>query len=466
MNWKNDLLYPMMGLILKSALWSISRLRLPQTEGKMQLTGLTSPVEVLRDRWGMVHIYASSARDCLFAQGFVHAQERLWQMDFTRRVISGRLAEILGQAGLPADRAMRTLSLRLAAEQEARTVSGNLSTLLGAYCDGVNASIDSTIQHRKLPIEFMLLGYQPEHWQVADILGWDKLMCWTLAGNWQSEFYRGELIRRLGAEEVAQMEIDIDQAWAVILDAGQILAGGKVADATRRMTGPHAGDGLGSNNWVVHGSRTKTGKPLLANDMHLELTSPGIWFENHLHGGELDVTGVVMPGSPLVIAGHNRHVAWGFTDSLPDVQDLYEEHLRRTPEGNWEYEFREQWLPAIVRLEEIKIKGGVTTIEEVVVTRHGPIINILLRDAFPETPPLALRWTTLEPGKSFQAIYEMNLAQNCGEFHEALRCFDDPSQNIVFADTQGNIGYTMNGRVPIRAKGDGSIPLPRVDRGV
>ena len=441
MNLKDDLLYPVLGVILKSALWSVSRVNLPQTKGKLELDGLNSPVEIMRDRWGMVHIYASSARDCLFAQGFVHAQERLWQMDFNRRVIAGQLAEILGEAGLPADRAMRTLSLYQTAEEEARLVPGYLAPLLAAYCDGVNASIDNTIRKRKLPVEFMLLGYKPEHWQMADIFKWVRLMCWTLAGNWQSEFYRGELIRRLGAEKVAQLEIDIDKAWAVILDAGKVLAGDKVADATRRITGPHAGAGVGSNNWVVHGSRTKTGKPLLANDMHLALTTPGVWFENHLKGGELDVTGVGIPGVPLVIAGHNRHVAWGYTDSLPDAQDLYEEHLHRTSEGRWEYEFQGERHPAIVRQEEIKIKGGKTTTEEVVVTRHGPIINLLLRDAFPEAPPLALRWTTLEAGRTCQAIYEMNLAQNCKAFHQALRFFDDPSQNIVFADTQGNIGY-------------------------
>jgi penicillin G amidase len=460
MNWKDDLLNPMLGSIMKAVLWPISRMRLPQVKGTLQLEGLKASVEVLRDRWGVVHIYAPGAAEALFAQGFVHAQERLWQMDFTRRVVSGRLSEVLGEAGLPADRVMLTMSLRQTAEQEARQASGEILPLMNSYCDGVNAFIDSAIRKHRLPVEFMLLGYQPEHWQIADILSWEKLMCWTLAANWQSELYRRQIIQALGAEKTADLELNIEQAWAVILDAGQMLAGGGQVDPTRAFTGARAGEGVGSNNWVLHGSRTNTGKPLLANDMHLELTSPGVWFENHLCGGELDVTGVVMPGSPLVIAGHNRHVAWGFTDGMADAQDLYEEHLRKTPTGGWEYEYREEWLPAEVRQEQIKVKGGKQVVEEVVSTRHGPIINLLFRDAFPDAPPLALRWTTLEPDQTFSAILSMNLARDCAGFHEALRHMDNPSQNVVYADVEGNIGYTMNGRIPMRAKGDGMVPAP------
>ena len=309
-------------------------------------------------------------------------------------------------------------------------------------------------------MEFMLLGYRPEPWQIEDTLGWGKLLCWTLAANWQSEFYRKQIIQHLGADKAAELEIDINQAWAVILDVGQALTGGKSPDAARGYAGSGAAEGAGSNNWVVHGSRTKTGKPLLANDMHLELTSPAVWFENHLNGGGLDVAGVTMPGVPLVIAGHNRQVAWGFTDSCTDTQDLYEEHLRRTPVGGWEAEYQGQWEQAVVRQEEILIKGGKKVVEEVVVTRHGPVINRLFKDAFPDAPPLALRWTALDPDETFLAIRAMNIAGDCQEFRQALRQFDNPSQNIVYADTNGNIAYTLNGRIPVRLKGDGSVPVP------
>jgi penicillin G amidase len=460
MDWKGRIVFPVLGPILKAALWPLGKLRLPQVKGSLSVPGLEAPVEVLRDRWGVPHIYARSARDLFFAQGLVHAQERLWQMDFTRRVVFGRLAEVLGKAGLPADRAMRTLSLYATAEQEARNASGEVCIAMKAYCAGVNAWIEMAIAHNKLPLEFLLLGYHPEPWQIADSLGWGKLMSWTLAGNWQSEFYRRLIIHHLGKEKANDLEIDIDQAWAVILDLGQALAGGKVADATREYTGPHAGEGVGSNNWVVDGSRSATGKPLLANDMHLEMTTPGVWFENHLEGGGFNVSGVTMPGVPMVVAGHNKKVAWAFTDGCPDAQDLFEEHLRESPDGGWEYEFKGEWLPVQVRKEQIRIKGEKSVVEDVLVTHHGPVINILFKDAFPDSPPLALQWTALKAGNTFQGIYGMNLAEDCRSFREALRPFDDPSQNVVYADTQGNIAYSLNGRVPVRAKGDGTVPAP------
>lgn len=460
MTWKDSLLYPLLSPVLKAGLRSISRRRLPQTQGSLPIGGIEAPVEVLRDRWGIPHIYARSAGDALFAQGFVTAQERLWQMDFTRRVVAGRLAEVLGEAALPFDRAMRTLGLRPVAEQEAAQMPAEIKSLLDAYCRGVNAWIEIAADRGKLPVEFLLLRYTPEAWQPADSTSWGKLMAWILAANWSSEFMRQQIIQRLGAEKAAELEIGAEKAWAVILDAGQALAGEAALDATRLVTGPHAADGAGSNNWVIHGSRTVTGKPLLANDMHLDLSAPPVWFENHLSGGGLETTGITFPGVPFVVAGHNRHVAWGFTDGMADVQDLYEEHLRPSAQAGWEYEYQGQWLPAAVRKEEIRIKGGKRAVEEVITTRHGPVINLLFKDAFPETPPLALRWTALEPGTVVQAIYGMNMARNCAEFRQALDCFDGPSQNTIYADTQGDIAYSLTGRIPIRARGDGSVPSP------
>jgi penicillin amidase len=460
MSWKNDLFYPVVGSILKNVLYLLSRTRLPQTRGNLRLEGLSAKVDVIRDRWGVPHIYAKTAVDALFAQGFVHAQERLWQMDFTRRVAAGRLAEVLGENALPFDRAVRVLGLRRVAEQEAGEISGVFKDLVDAYCAGANAWIDRAIARHILPVEFMLLGYTPEHWQPADGTSWGKLMCLDLAANWESELMRARVIQRLGDQKTTELTIDLSQAWAAIMDAGQALFDPAAADATRIFTGPHAADGAGSNNWVVHGSRTKSGKPLLANDMHLGLTTPAIFYENHLVGGELNAAGVSFPGVPLIVVGHNQKVAWGFTDGMADVQDLYEEHLRKSAAGAWEYEYRGEWLPADVRQEEIKIKGGKRTVEEVVVTRHGPVINTLFKDAFPDSPPLALRWTSLEPERLLQSFYEMNMAGDCHEFHQALRNFTSPSQNTVYADVQGNIAYTLPGKIPIRAKGDGSVPSP------
>jgi penicillin amidase len=456
----NERVQTVVGPLMKAALRLLSQTRLPQTRGALRLKGPSAPVEVLRDRWGVPHIYAKTAEDALYGQGFVHAQERLWQMDLTRRAVAGRVAEVLGELALPSDRAMRTLGMRRVAKQEASLLSGRQKSLVDAYCAGVNAWIDTAAARRRLPVEFFLLGYTPEPWLPADCTSWVKLMCWSLAANWQSELMRGMVTQRLGPEKTAALQLDLAQTWAAVLDAGRALAGEGLADATRAFTGPHAAEGVGSNNWVVHGTRTASGKPLLANDMHLGLTTPAIWYENHLVGGELNVTGVSLPGAPLVVAGHNGQVTWGYTDGMTDVQDLYEEHLRPAAGGGWEYEFRGEWLPAEVRQEEIKIKGGGRAVEEVVCTRHGPVINALFKDAYPAAPPLALRWVTLEPERQLYAIYEMNTARSCAEFHQALRDFDSPAQNVVFADTQGNIAYTLNGKIPIRARGSGLVPAP------
>ena len=452
---QNSILASVLSPLVKSMTSLLDRGRLPQIQGSLTLKGLRAPVQVLRDRWYVPHIYAQSAEDAVFAQGFVHAQERLWQMDFNRRVIAGRLAEVLGEGGLLPDRVMRTFGFRRLVEVETGRMPEQLRGLAEDYCAGVNSWIDLAVRRHKLPIEFSLLTYQPEPWAPADILGFSKLMSWTLAANWDAEFMRGQVASRLGVEKTAQLEVDLENSWAAILDVAP-----KTLDPTRVFTGAHASDGAGSNNWVLHGTRTGSGLPLLANDMHLDLTTPAIWVENHLVGGDLDISGITIPGTPLVTSGHNQHVAWGFTDGFNDVQDLYEEHLRKTPQGQVEYEFKGEWLPAEVRQEAIQVKGGKTVVEEVIVTGHGPIINVLVEKDFPETPPLAMKWTAFEPETTLQALYDMNLARNCAEFHQALALFSGPGQNTVYADTQGNIGYTLSGRTPIRAKGDGFIPVP------
>jgi len=439
--------------LLKPILTSISRTRLPRTNGSLQLPGLHEPVEILRDEWAVPHIFGQNSEDVLFAQGFVHAQERLWQMDINRRVTAGRLSEVLGEVALPVDRVMRTLGLRQVAEQETLLLKDPYLAELEAYCAGVNACIHSS--SKRLPLEFSLLHYPPEPWQVADIMAWNKLMSFTLSANWESELLRGRLTSQLGAVQVAELEVFGSESWPVFLN---VNPGSPLRDF-RTFTGPGPGDGIGSNNWVVAPARSASGSALLANDMHLALTIPGIWFENHLCGGGLDITGVSLPGVPLVIAGHNQNIAWGYTNGFTDVQDLYEEHLRQAAEGGIEFEYKGDWLPAETRREEIHVKGGKSFVEEVTVTRHGPIINILLGEEDSE-PPLALRWTALEPETTVQALFHMARARDCHEFKQALRTWSGPLQNTVYADTQGNIAYSLPGRIPLRAQGDGSIPSP------
>jgi len=432
----------------------------PRTTGRLHLEGLAAPVEILRDRWGVPHIYGQTMADVLAAQGFVHAQERFWQMDFNRRLVAGRLSEILGPIALDVDRWMRTLTMRHVTEGEVGSLDADSRSLLEAYATGVNGYLAT----EPLPLECRLLNYQPEPWVLADSLSWVKMMSWTLSVNWETEILRARLVASLGAETAASLEPTVSDVWVRIVPPGVDYSciGSEAlerAARSRGLTGPGARQGVGSNSWVLSGSRTATGMPILANDMHLGMTAPAIFFENHLSGGDLHVTGVSFPGLPLVISGHNEDVAWGFTNGFADVQDLYMEHLRQTPAGGTEYEFRGEWLPAQVIREEIEVKGAESVVESVIVTRHGPIINGLIEDEGMESP-LALRWTALEGTTTPATLLAMNQAPSCEAFRDALRGWLCPNQHVVSADREGNIAYSLAGRIPIRARGDGSVPVP------
>ncbi len=439
--------------------WLLRR-PLPRTRGSLRLQGAVDQIEILRDTWGVPHIYANTPHDLFFAQGFVHAQDRLWQMELQRRLVAGRLSEVMGSRTLAVDRWMRTLCLRRVAEEEVALLDAESRAILEAYAAGVNARIG----RGRLPIEFTLLRYKPEAWRPADSLSWSKMMSLGLSINWESEILRAQLIERLGPERAAELEPDPCEDDPCIIPAGVELAsiGGAALDRAedaRPFTGPSPLAGVGSNNWVLSGDHTATGAPLLANDMHLPMNLPCVWYENHLVAGDLNVTGVTFPGIPGVVAGHNGHVAWGFTNGFPDVQDLFIERLRRTDSGEVQYEFKGEWLDAEVRAEEIGVKGAESVVEEVVITRHGPVINCLASELAGEEP-LALRWTSLEPDTMVQALLRMMRARDCLEFREALRVWAAPVQNVVFADTEGNIAYSFPGRVPIRNRGNGSVPVP------
>ncbi len=442
--------------LVKQGMEWLGKGRLAKTTGRLRIPGLKSRVEVFRDRWGVPHIYAENETDLFFAQGFVHAQDRFFQMETQRRLVAGRLAEIFGQVAIVVDRWMRVLGLYRTAEQEVERLDEASSAVLEAYTAGINA----WLKFRHLPVEFSLLRIEPEPWQLADSLAWSKMISWTLSGNWESELMRKQLFDKLGAEQAEQLELLEEENWPLVLDLPDVLGLKKnMARLARSWTGPGAGQGVGSNNWAISGERTATGKPILSNDMHMLLSAPAVWYENHLAGGALNVTGISLPGLPFVVSGHNGHVAWGFTAGFADVQDLYEEHLRTTPAGEIEYEYQDAWYPAEVRREEIKVRFGACVTEEVIVTRHGPIITSLL-EGETETP-LALTWTAAETsGSTFRAAMGMSRAKNCKEFQEVLRTWNTPVLNTVFADTQGNIAYKMIGKVPIRAKGAGNLPAP------
>lgn len=432
----------------------------PQRSGELHIPGLRGSVEVLRDKWDVAHIYAQNVEDLFFAQGYIHAQERLFQMDFQRRLVAGRLSEILGEVALPLDRWMRTLTLYRRAEKEAAAYSGEHRPQFDAYVAGVNAFIASGI----LPMEMRLLRYHPEKWSFADLLAWAKMMAWDLSVNWDTEIIRAHLIKKVGPEKAALLEPPYLDHWPIIISKQEELySPGKTAldraESARRFTGPKAADGLGSNNWVLNGDRTASGKPILANDMHLAMGVPSLWYENHLVAEDFDASGLSFAGIPGIMQGHNQWVAWGFTNGFSDVQDLYIEHLRKGDDGKYQYEYQGQWLEADVLDEIIRVKDSEPVTETVIVTRHGPIINLLAPD-FNNEEPLALCWTALRENAPISTLFKMNSARSCDEFREALRDWTAPTQNAVYADIQGNVGYTLAGTVPIRTKGDGRLPVP------
>ena len=431
---------------------------LPVVNGTEGASGLKSPVEIVRDRWGVPHIFGDNLEDLVFAQGYVTAQDRLWQMEFSRRIGSGTLSEVLGASTLETDQFVRTIGFRRAAEAEWEKVDPETRGILEAFARGVNAYVES--HPDKLPLEFTLLGFRPEPWQPVDSLTWGKVMAWQLGGNWDSEILRAAMLRELGEEMTRELLPGYPKDGPTIVPAGVSYEGiGARAIASLRPikeTVGVVGIGLGSNNWVVDGSKSITGKPLLADDPHLGVGMPAVWYEVHLCGGGLDVTGASFPGVPGVIIGHNRHIAWGVTNVGPDVQDLYIERIN--PANPNQYLYQDKWEDMRIIHEEIRVKGRKEPVVlEVRVTRHGPIINPAVEGL---DQPLAMRWTALEPGTVSRSVLAINRASNWPEFRDALRYWSVPSQNFVYADTKGNIGYQTPGDIPIRAEGNGLVPVP------
>ena len=432
----------------------------PTINGTVQVPGLHSTVEVHRDEWGIPHIYADNAEDLFFAQGYVTAQDRLWHLEFNRRVGSGTLSEVLGEATLETDRFVRTLGWRRVADVEAESLQEESLAMLEAYSAGINAFIES---HRgNLPLEFTILGFEPEPWTPTDSIVWAKAMAWDLGGNWEAELLRASLIEALGEEKATELAPPYPDGSPLIVPPeiggyGSLNVKGVLARYAQVKGELGAGGpGVGSNNWVIDGTKSATGMPLLANDMHLGLQIPSIWYEIHLVGGGYNVEGYTFPGVPGVIVGHNEHIAWGVTNVNPDVQDLYIEHTN--PDNPDQYQYQGQWLDMEIIEEVIEVDGQAPVVERVRLTRHGPIINSVVED-LPEV--IAFRWTALEPNRLFDSVVLLDRASNWEEFRAAMELWAVPSQNFVYADSEGNIGYQTPGLIPIRAEGHtGLLPVP------
>jgi penicillin amidase len=446
----------------------------------LTIAGLHERVTVRRDERGIPYIDAKNEDDLYFAQGYVTASDRLWQMDLLRRTERGELSEVLGNATLDQDKQHRTLGFAQEATAELASASPLARRVLDSYASGVNAYIAS-LDSKTLPPEFQILQYKPKPWAPTDSLLIGKLFAEALSNTWRLDIMRAAFAE-LPAEKRAGLMPEVSPLDVLVVGQDSPRENKKVATVSPKKetefsrelfsalardhevaaqslarVGVYAEGLAASNNWVVNGKHTASGKPLLANDPHLSATAPSIWYLAHLSAPGLRVSGVTAPGGPGVIIGHNERIAWGMTNVGPDVQDLYEEKF--DPANPKRYMTPAGWRDAEVRHEEIKVRKGFTESTtdsvpfDVVVTRHGPVVFEKSGKRY------ALRWTALDPSiNNVDSAYRINRARNWKEFSAALESFTAPTQNLVYADTAGHIGYHAAGVIPIRKSGDGSVP--------
>ncbi|MFD7979922.1 penicillin acylase family protein [Streptomyces sp. NPDC059071] len=504
--------------------WGVSTVRgsFPQTTGTIRIDALSGPVEVKRDAYGVPQIYADSEADLFRAQGYVQAQDRFYEMDVRRHMTAGRLSEMFGRGQVDTDAFLRTLGWRRVAQQEYdKVLSAETKKNLQAYAEGVNAYLKDK-DPSDVSVEYAALAftneYEIEPWTPVDSVAWLKAMAWDLRGNMQDEIDRSLMAGRLepgqikdlypgypyelhqpivdgGAVDKSTGKFD-PKAQAKSGDDGTATAGGgsqggiqsqlaalsDTLDEIPALIGPN-GNGIGSNSWVVSGAYTTSGKPLLANDPHLSPMLPSLWYQMGLHCRSVsatcryDVAGYTFSGTPGVIIGHNDSIAWGFTNLGADVTDLYLEKV-----GTDGYVVDGKTKPFITRDETIKVAGEADRLIKVRSTEHGPLVSdrstelekvgktAPVGNAAPDRGTsgygVSLRWTALQPGKSMDAVFELNRAKDFQAFRAAAKDFEVPSQNLVYADTAGNIGYQAPGKIPVRSKAanyDGTLPAPGWD---
>jgi len=454
---------------------------LPQTEGRLTLAGAAAELRIERDANGIPAIHAGSERDVWFGLGVAHAQDRLWQLETHRRIASGRLAEVFGPSALEADRFLRALGVRRAAQAQWQRLPAETKGQLQAYADGINAVLQELRGGlRARPPEFLILGIDPEPWNPVDSLAWATMMAWDLGGNWTTELLRLRLALQMPVERIHQLlppypgETPLPTLDFADLYRSLNLGGAATVTAWQRLSeiAPESGiEGVGSNNWVVAGSHTTTGKPLLANDPHLRLSTPALWYFARLHttanapgsngAPALNLAGATLPGIPGVVLGQNGHIAWGFTNTAPDVQDLYLEQLH--PQDPMRYKMPVTpaapggWAKFEVATEVIKVKGQADVTMTVRKSRHGPVISDAgtTTDVLGTTTKpafvLALRWTALDADSDpVTPALAMQRATSVQGFFDATRGWVAPMQNMVVADVQGRIGVISPGRVPLR----------------
>jgi penicillin G amidase len=467
--------------------WTHQAMRdsLPQLDGTLSIADLSAPVTIRRDAQGIPHIRAASLDDLIIAQGYVTAQDRLWQMDSLRRFVAGDMAEIFGASMVPHDRLQRTLQIRAAADRAAAAFPPEQMRWLQLYARGVNASMEAQRAH--LPIEFRLLRYQPAPWTPQDTIAVGIVLFQDLTTTFPQKLNREALTAKLPSELVADLypvgswrdhppaqppidltlpqenipDIPLDESQSKLTkpnNPSRSSASTQDLLALQQTLNTPTCDSCraGSNNWTVSGAHTSTGEPLLSNDMHLTHSVPGIWYEADLEaptpdGTDFHVTGVSLPGVPFIVVGHNDHIAWGFTNLGADVQDVYIEHLRGTGEST-EFESADGvWHPVLHQTETIHVRGAKDVTFDVAATQHGNITTPIISGIFPtEKRTLSLCWTIYDPTNISAPFLSINSATDWTSFTFAFSTFGGPTQNVVYADDQGNIGYHAVGKIPVR----------------
>jgi penicillin G amidase len=436
----------------------------PTVDGQLTLKGLEQPVTVLRDKFGVPHIFAANEHDLFFAQGYVHAQDRLWQMDVARRAGEGRLSEIFGSETLQFDKMLRTIGFKEIAESLEQNLHPESREILQAYADGVNAYINS---HRgKYPIEFDMLNYEPEQWKPVHSLMISRLMAWELNVSWYVDLTLGELVRKLGIEKAQELFPTYPENAPIIVPKGLLpkhlpshLIGLIDLDRDFRRFFGTSGIHIGSNAWAVAPEKSVSGKAMIANDPHLGLSLPSKWYEIHLKGGRFDVAGVSLPGTPLVVIGNNDSVAWGMTSVMADDADFYIEQQDST--DTTKYFFKGKSEDYGMRTDTIKVKDSPDVVIHVRSTIHGPVVNdINPTGDITQENPVTLRWTGQDVSDEIYSIFLIDKSRNWEEFKQGVKEFTVPGQNFVYADAEGNIGFYPGVRLPIRPEQNPTLPQP------
>lgn len=452
----------------------------PQVEGEIPLKGIAAEIKVIRDEAGVPHILAANEKDLMFAAGYVQAQDRLWQMDFLRRVSEGRLSEIFGSQTLQADKALRTIGFTRVAKLVSDSLDERTRTLLQSYADGVNSFIRK--QRDNYPVEFVLLGFSPKDWKIEHSIGIERVMAWQLSYGWYADVAYDKILDSVGYQKTQEIFPRFPDDAPIIVSDPPVGFSGKFDQKTisegryyekdflsnhgnyfsglldpfvdanllvKELLG-NTGFTIGSNNWVVSGARSVTGKPILANDPHLGHGVPSTWYEMQLSGGGWEVTGFALPGSPFVVIGNNRNIAWGVTAVLSDDADFYKEKIKDSSyllDGRWE---KLKWIR-----EEIVIKDSIPVIFDIPFTHRGPVANGIYDITDDQTYAVTVRWLGNDRSDEIASFLRINLASNWEEFREAAKSFSVPGLNVVYADMNGNIGYQCMAGVPIRRTGNG-----------